>query len=148
MDVEDVINALPIANFVYPPRRTPASYVMMGNIYLGINVCQQIKMVSAAVQTVLPILPSFNATVGLLQNCPRPNIDQLTVACPDKCTTCRYPNFNPVSSRISDVQCTGCVAGAGLDNGRCVNCPPATFIGPDNKCTGVSYHEHVLLFHV
>lgn len=52
-------------------------------------------------------------------------------ACPSKCTGCKLPNFN-VASTIDQLQCTGCLPGSFLSNGKCVeSCPTGTFVGSD-----------------
>ncbi|KAI0355123.1 hypothetical protein OH77DRAFT_345436 [Trametes cingulata] len=56
-------------------------------------------------------------------------------ACPSKCTTCKYPSFN-VASTIDQVQCTGCLPGFVLSQGKCVDsCPSGTFLDPKDNVT-------------
>ncbi|KAI0333135.1 hypothetical protein GY45DRAFT_1320075 [Cubamyces sp. BRFM 1775] len=55
--------------------------------------------------------------------------------CPSKCTTCQYPSFN-VASTIDQVQCTGCLPGYVLSQGKCVeSCPTGTFLDPKDNVT-------------
>ncbi|KAH9890512.1 insulin-like growth factor binding protein [Cubamyces lactineus] len=55
--------------------------------------------------------------------------------CPSKCTTCQYPSFN-VASTIDQVQCTGCLSGYVLSQGKCVeSCPTGTFLDPKDNVT-------------
>ncbi|KAK1224220.1 hypothetical protein PQX77_012877 [Marasmius sp. AFHP31] len=57
--------------------------------------------------------------------------------CGAKCTTCRIPNFS-VASTVNELECTGCLPGSFLHQGKCVDtCPQGTFIDPkDNRtCT-------------
>ncbi|EIN07935.1 hypothetical protein PUNSTDRAFT_144417 [Punctularia strigosozonata HHB-11173 SS5] len=55
--------------------------------------------------------------------------------CPAKCTGCKIPNFT-VASTIDQAQCTGCLPGFVLSNGKCVeSCPSATFLSPTDNLT-------------
>ncbi|CDO71899.1 hypothetical protein BN946_scf184940.g46 [Trametes cinnabarina] len=55
--------------------------------------------------------------------------------CPSKCTTCKYSSFN-VASTIDQVQCTGCLPGFVLSQGKCVeSCPSGTFLNPQDNVT-------------
>ncbi|KAI8974261.1 hypothetical protein BD414DRAFT_424620 [Trametes punicea] len=56
-------------------------------------------------------------------------------ACPSKCTTCKYSSFN-VASTIDQVQCTGCLPGFVLSQGKCIeSCPSGTFLSPQDNVT-------------
>ena len=63
------------------------------------------------------------------------------LACGAKCTSCQIPNFS-TDSIISQLQCTGCLPGYFLSQGKCVeSCPPATFLSPQDNltCTGTLF---------
>ncbi|KAF8067687.1 TNFR/NGFR cysteine-rich region family protein [Lyophyllum atratum] len=56
-------------------------------------------------------------------------------ACDAKCTSCRIPNFNGAST-VNLAQCTGCLPGFVLSNGKCVDsCPSGTFVSPQDNLT-------------
>ncbi|EPQ50569.1 growth factor receptor domain-containing protein [Gloeophyllum trabeum ATCC 11539] len=56
-------------------------------------------------------------------------------SCPAKCTSCKIPNFN-VASTVNQLQCTGCLPGSVLSNGKCVDsCPSGTFLSPTDNLT-------------
>ncbi|KAF8579451.1 growth factor receptor domain-containing protein [Ramaria rubella] len=57
-------------------------------------------------------------------------------SCPAKCTQCRIPGFNAAST-TDQAQCTGCLPGFVLSQGKCVaQCPSGTFLASDNlTCT-------------
>jgi hypothetical protein len=57
------------------------------------------------------------------------------VGCPAKCTGCKIPGFN-VGSTVNQLQCTGCIPGFVLSEGKCIgSCPSGTFHDPnDNTC--------------
>jgi hypothetical protein len=56
-------------------------------------------------------------------------------ACDAKCTKCSIPNFSQ-SSTIGRAQCTGCVPGFVLSQGKCVtSCPTGTFVSPQDNLT-------------
>ena len=64
-------------------------------------------------------------------------------SCPSSCTSCKIPNFS-VASTIDQVQCTGCLPGFVLSQGKCVqNCPSGTFLNPQDNltCTGELYPD-------
>ena len=62
-------------------------------------------------------------------------------SCPSKCTSCQIPNFN-VASTIDQVQCTGCLPGFVLSQGKCVeSCPTGTFLNPKDNLTCTSKHR-------
>ncbi|KAK1233363.1 hypothetical protein PQX77_003472 [Marasmius sp. AFHP31] len=73
-------------------------------------------------------------------------------ACGAKCTSCAIPNFS-VASTVDQLQCTGCLPGSFLSQGKCVeSCPQGTFVDPKDNVTcsvAVSAHPpsafHVLL---
>ncbi|KAL0580351.1 hypothetical protein V5O48_001688 [Marasmius crinis-equi] len=55
--------------------------------------------------------------------------------CGAKCTTCKIPNFS-VASTVNDLQCTGCLPGSFLSQGKCVeSCPQGTFVDPKDNIT-------------
>ncbi|KAG1736888.1 insulin-like growth factor binding protein [Suillus paluster] len=55
--------------------------------------------------------------------------------CGPKCTTCQISNFN-VASTIDQAQCTGCLPGFFLSQGKCVtSCPSGTFLSPQDNLT-------------
>lgn len=55
--------------------------------------------------------------------------------CGPKCTACQIPNFN-VASTLDQAQCTGCLPGFVLSQGKCVtNCPSGTFLSPQDNLT-------------
>ncbi|KAF8894822.1 hypothetical protein BD779DRAFT_865614 [Infundibulicybe gibba] len=55
--------------------------------------------------------------------------------CGAKCTTCKIPNFS-VASTVNQLQCTGCLPGFVLSQGKCVDrCPSGTFISPQDNLT-------------
>ncbi|KAJ7590656.1 insulin-like growth factor binding protein [Mycena floridula] len=55
--------------------------------------------------------------------------------CGAKCTSCKIPGFN-VASTISQLQCTGCLPGFALSNGKCLeNCPSGSFLSPQDNTT-------------
>lgn len=58
------------------------------------------------------------------------------LGCPAKCTTCNIPNFSAAST-FGQIQCTGCIPGSVLSQGKCVaQCPSGTFLASDNlTCT-------------
>ncbi|KAH8100328.1 insulin-like growth factor binding protein [Cristinia sonorae] len=56
-------------------------------------------------------------------------------SCPAKCTSCKIPNFN-VASTVNQLQCTGCLPGFVLSQGKCVeSCPSGTFLDPRDNLT-------------
>ncbi|KAJ7863805.1 TNFR/NGFR cysteine-rich region family protein [Mycena olivaceomarginata] len=57
-------------------------------------------------------------------------------SCGAKCTSCKIPNFSG-ASRVEELQCTGCVPGFFLSQGKCVeSCPTGTFVAADKlTCT-------------
>ncbi|KAH7928138.1 growth factor receptor domain-containing protein [Leucogyrophana mollusca] len=55
--------------------------------------------------------------------------------CGPKCTSCGISNFN-VASTIDQAQCTGCLPGYVLSQGKCVeSCPSGTFLSPQDNLT-------------
>ncbi|KAJ2927120.1 hypothetical protein H1R20_g10018, partial [Candolleomyces eurysporus] len=62
------------------------------------------------------------------------NIKRVCDTCPNKCSSCQIPNFSRAST-ISELQCTECLPGSFLFNGKCVDtCPDRTFVNPqDNR---------------
>ncbi|KIJ63333.1 hypothetical protein HYDPIDRAFT_156112 [Hydnomerulius pinastri MD-312] len=55
--------------------------------------------------------------------------------CGSKCTSCTISNFN-VASTIDQAQCTGCLPGFVLSQGKCVeSCPSGTFLSPTDNLT-------------
>ncbi|KAH7890062.1 growth factor receptor domain-containing protein [Phlebopus sp. FC_14] len=55
--------------------------------------------------------------------------------CGSKCTSCQISNFN-VASTIDQAQCTGCLPGYVLSQGKCVeSCPSGTFLSPTDNLT-------------
>ncbi|KAF8228601.1 hypothetical protein L208DRAFT_1453265 [Tricholoma matsutake] len=58
--------------------------------------------------------------------------------CGAKCTSCSIPGFN-VASTVNQLQCTGCLPGFVLSQGKCVSsCPAGTFISPQDNLTCVA----------
>ncbi|KAJ6608209.1 insulin-like growth factor binding protein [Mycena sp. CBHHK59/15] len=56
-------------------------------------------------------------------------------SCGAKCTSCKIPNFSSIST-VNQLQCTGCVPGFFLSNGKCVDsCPAGTFVSPQDNLT-------------
>ncbi|KAF9551262.1 hypothetical protein CPC08DRAFT_755060 [Agrocybe pediades] len=56
-------------------------------------------------------------------------------SCGAKCTSCQIPNFS-VASTINQLQCTGCLRGFVLSNGKCIDkCPAGTFVSPQDNLT-------------
>ncbi|KAF7348623.1 Extracellular matrix protein FRAS1 [Mycena venus] len=56
-------------------------------------------------------------------------------SCGSKCTSCKIPNFSSIST-VNQLQCTGCVPGFFLSNGKCVqSCPSGTFVSPQDNLT-------------
>ncbi|KAJ7669429.1 TNFR/NGFR cysteine-rich region family protein [Mycena polygramma] len=56
-------------------------------------------------------------------------------SCGSKCTSCKIPNFTSIST-VNQLQCTGCVPGFFLSNGKCVaSCPSGTFVSPQDNLT-------------
>ena len=65
-------------------------------------------------------------------------MDGFDVGCGLGCTKCGIPNFN-VASTIDQAQCTACLPGLVLSQGKCVaSCPTGTFLSPTDNltCTG------------
>jgi hypothetical protein len=60
----------------------------------------------------------------------------LIQGCPSKCTGCKIPGFT-IASTVDQLQCTGCIPGFVLSQGKCVgSCPSGTFLDPtQNTCT-------------
>lgn len=55
--------------------------------------------------------------------------------CGAKCTSCKIPNFS-VASTANQLQCTGCLPGFVLSQGKCVeSCPAGTFVSPQDNLT-------------
>ncbi|EGN96298.1 hypothetical protein SERLA73DRAFT_94428 [Serpula lacrymans var. lacrymans S7.3] len=55
--------------------------------------------------------------------------------CGPKCTSCQISNFN-VGSTIDQAQCTGCLPGFVLSQGKCVeSCPSGAFLSPQDNLT-------------
>ncbi|KII89391.1 hypothetical protein PLICRDRAFT_53827 [Plicaturopsis crispa FD-325 SS-3] len=70
-------------------------------------------------------------TGGLIAN----NDNHECDACGAKCTSCKIPNFN-VASTPDQLQCTGCLPGFVLSQGKCVeSCPSGTFLSPTDNLT-------------
>ncbi|KAJ6572174.1 insulin-like growth factor binding protein [Mycena capillaripes] len=56
-------------------------------------------------------------------------------SCGSKCTSCKIPNFSSIST-VNQLQCTGCVPGFFLSNGKCVpSCPSGQFVSPQDNLT-------------
>ncbi|KAF8156715.1 TNFR/NGFR cysteine-rich region family protein [Crassisporium funariophilum] len=56
-------------------------------------------------------------------------------SCAAKCTTCRIPNFS-VASTFDQRQCTGCLPGFFLSDGKCVeSCPSGTTVSSQDNLT-------------
>ncbi|KAL0063058.1 hypothetical protein AAF712_010084 [Marasmius tenuissimus] len=54
-------------------------------------------------------------------------------ACGAKCTSCAIPNFSAAST-VDQLQCTGCLPGSFLSQGKCVeSCPQGTFVDPKDN---------------
>ncbi|PPQ82360.1 hypothetical protein CVT25_008321 [Psilocybe cyanescens] len=63
------------------------------------------------------------------------NVKHECETCGAKCTSCRIPNFT-LASTIDQVQCTGCLPGFVLSDGKCVaSCPSGTFVSPQDNLT-------------
>ncbi|KAF9264245.1 hypothetical protein L218DRAFT_926619 [Marasmius fiardii PR-910] len=55
--------------------------------------------------------------------------------CGAKCTKCQIPNFS-VASTVNELQCTGCLPGSFLSQGKCVeSCPQGTFVDSKDNMT-------------
>ncbi|KAF9533620.1 hypothetical protein CPB83DRAFT_890095 [Crepidotus variabilis] len=55
--------------------------------------------------------------------------------CPSKCTSCKIPSFSTAST-VNQLQCTGCLPGSVLSQGKCVqSCPAGTFVSPTDNFT-------------
>ncbi|KAF5352024.1 hypothetical protein D9758_009411 [Tetrapyrgos nigripes] len=55
--------------------------------------------------------------------------------CGAKCTSCKIPNFSAAST-VNQAECTGCLPGSFLSNGKCVDaCPSGTFVSPTDNVT-------------
>ncbi|KDR81943.1 hypothetical protein GALMADRAFT_114788 [Galerina marginata CBS 339.88] len=53
--------------------------------------------------------------------------------CGAKCTSCKIPNFTGAST-VNQLQCTGCLPGFFLSQGKCVEtCPSGTFVSPQDN---------------
>ncbi|KAF9460295.1 insulin-like growth factor binding protein [Collybia nuda] len=63
------------------------------------------------------------------------NIKHECDSCGAKCTSCKIPNFS-VASTVDQIQCTGCLPGFFLSDGKCVeSCPSGTFVSPQDNLT-------------
>ncbi|KAF9453697.1 hypothetical protein P691DRAFT_855337 [Macrolepiota fuliginosa MF-IS2] len=72
---------------------------------------------------------SCESTTGMIAN----NVNGKCDACPSKCTSCKIPGFTPAST-VDQVQCTGCLPGSVLSQGKCVDsCPAGTFLSPQDN---------------
>ncbi|KAF8875239.1 TNFR/NGFR cysteine-rich region family protein [Infundibulicybe gibba] len=59
-------------------------------------------------------------------------------SCGSKCTSCKIPNFNAAST-INQLQCTACLPGSVLSNGKCIDsCPAGTFVSPQDNFTCIA----------
>ncbi|KAF5349643.1 hypothetical protein D9756_008985 [Leucocoprinus leucothites] len=68
-------------------------------------------------------------TTGLLANNNKGECD----ACPSKCTSCKIPGFS-VASTFDQLQCSGCLPGFFLSQGKCVeSCPAGTLPSPQDN---------------
>ncbi|KXN91956.1 Extracellular matrix protein FRAS1 [Leucoagaricus sp. SymC.cos] len=68
-------------------------------------------------------------TTGMVGN----NLKGECDSCPSKCTSCKIPGFS-VASTIDQLQCTGCLSGFVLSQGKCVDsCPAGTFLSPQDN---------------
>ncbi|KZV89047.1 growth factor receptor domain-containing protein [Exidia glandulosa HHB12029] len=66
------------------------------------------------------------------------NNKNLCDACPSRCASCGIPGFN-VASTIDQVQCSKCLPGSYLTDGKCVDaCPAGTLVSPDDGFTCVA----------
>ncbi|XP_006463869.1 hypothetical protein AGABI2DRAFT_120662 [Agaricus bisporus var. bisporus H97] len=56
-------------------------------------------------------------------------------SCGAKCTSCKIPDFS-IASIVTQLQCTGCVPGSFLSDGKCVDsCPDGTFVSAQDGVT-------------
>ncbi|KAF8061726.1 insulin-like growth factor binding protein [Lyophyllum atratum] len=63
------------------------------------------------------------------------NVKHECDTCGAKCTSCKIPGFNGAST-VNQLQCTGCLPGFVLSQGKCVeSCPTGTFISPQDNLT-------------
>ncbi|THV05670.1 hypothetical protein K435DRAFT_744555 [Dendrothele bispora CBS 962.96] len=63
------------------------------------------------------------------------NVKHECDACGAKCKSCKIPNFSTAST-VSQAQCTSCLPGSFLSNGKCVgSCPTGTFVSPSDNTT-------------
>ncbi|TFK34913.1 insulin-like growth factor binding protein [Crucibulum laeve] len=66
------------------------------------------------------------------------NVRQQCSTCGAKCTQCELPGFS-AGTRISQVQCTKCIPGSVLSQGKCVeSCPIGTFVSPQDNLTCIA----------
>lgn len=55
--------------------------------------------------------------------------------CGAKCTSCKIPSFS-VASTVNLLQCTACLPGFALSNGKCLeSCPSGSFLSPQDNLT-------------
>ncbi|TFK25768.1 hypothetical protein FA15DRAFT_686798 [Coprinopsis marcescibilis] len=63
------------------------------------------------------------------------NVRLVCDACPSRCSSCLIPSYNGAST-LAQLQCSGCLPGSFLSNGRCVEtCPAGTFVNPQDNLT-------------
>ncbi|RDB19354.1 Extracellular matrix protein FRAS1 [Hypsizygus marmoreus] len=63
------------------------------------------------------------------------NIKHECDSCGAKCTSCKIPGFSAAST-VNQLQCTGCLPGFVLSDGKCVEtCPTGTFVSSQDNLT-------------
>ncbi|KAH9483647.1 Furin-like protease 2 [Psilocybe cubensis] len=63
------------------------------------------------------------------------NVKKECDTCGAKCTSCRIPNFT-LASTFDQAQCTDCLPGFVLSEGKCVaSCPTGSFVSPQDNLT-------------
>ncbi|KAF6764653.1 FRAS1 protein [Ephemerocybe angulata] len=66
------------------------------------------------------------------------NVKKSCETCPAKCTKCGIPNFT-AGSTIDKLQCSQCLPGFVLANGKCVDtCPAGSFVDPRDNLTCIA----------
>lgn len=116
--------------------QTTASSVGLASTLSTVHVWAPTRMVCVKVPLSSRIISSTNVTVSrhwrhLLIHITNNSL----IGCGAKCTSCKIPNFS-VASTIDQVQCTGCLPGFFLSDGKCVeSCPSGTFVSQQDNLT-------------